>query len=114
MDVILVKSHDVIVVDGRKDLIVVDTSGAATVIERAEQGIPGPVGGPAWAVDKTYLHVQSTASDEWVIPHGLGKYPSVDVIDSAGDVVVGDPRHLDVNNMVIRFSAAFSGRATLN
>lgn len=64
--------------------------------------------------DKNYLHTQSVVSDEWVINHNLNKYPSVTVIDSAGNEVIGDVEHIDKNNLKIKFASGFTGKATLN
>lgn len=64
--------------------------------------------------DKNYLHIQSVASDEWLINHNLNKYPSVTVIDSAENIVVGEVEYLDLNNLKIKFTGGFSGKATLN
>lgn len=64
--------------------------------------------------DKTYYHIQSTASDTWVIVHGLNKYPSVSVINSAGDEVIGDIIYNDINQITIKFKGSFKGCATLN
>lgn len=64
--------------------------------------------------DKTYYHIQSTASDTWVIVHGLNKYPSVSVINSAGDEVIGDIIYNDINQVTIKFKGSFKGSATLN
>lgn len=69
---------------------------------------------PPSAGDLTYTHVQPSASDDWLVQHGLGKFPSVTVIDSAGDEVDGDPVYIDASSLRIVFSAAFSGRAYLN
>lgn len=64
--------------------------------------------------DVNFTHEQSSASDTWTIAHGLGKYPSITIVDSAGDEVEGNVNHVSVNQVVISFSAAFSGRAFLN
>ena len=64
--------------------------------------------------DAHYTHHQTTASAEWIIEHNLGKNPAVEVIDSAGSVVVGDVQHNNTNIVTITFSAPFSGRAFLN
>jgi hypothetical protein len=64
--------------------------------------------------DKTYEYTQSTASTEWSIKHNLNKFPSVTVIDSSGGGVVGSVNYIDVDNLTITFSAAFSGKAYLN
>ena len=63
---------------------------------------------------KTHLHNQIASAAVWDIQHNLGKFPSVSVIDSAGNVVVGDVMYLDENQLKITFSAAFAGKAFLN
>lgn len=62
----------------------------------------------------TYIHTQSSAAKEWVITHSLNKFPSVTVVDSAGDVVCGDITYINANSVKITFSAGFSGKAYLN
>ena len=78
-------------------------------------GPPGPPGppGPSGA-SLQYVHTQSVASDTWEITHDLDKYPSVTVVDSGGNVVVGDVRYIDTSNIVVTFRGAFSGVAYLN
>jgi parallel beta-helix repeat protein len=64
--------------------------------------------------DIAYTHHQTSASREWLVCHNLGKYPSVTVVDSAGSVVVGDVAYLNTEELIIRFTSEFSGRAFLN
>ncbi len=64
--------------------------------------------------DKSYVHVQGLASVEWTIVHSLGKFPSVTVVDSANSEVEGDVEFVDPDTIIVRFSAAFSGRAYCN
>lgn len=66
------------------------------------------------AADKNFVHDQGTPATEWNIEHNLGKKPSVVVYDSAGTEVIGDIKYIDDDNVRISFSAAFSGKATLN
>lgn len=61
-----------------------------------------------------HMHTQTLASAEWNITHNLGKNPSVSIVDSAEEEVIGEVQHIDVNSLIIRFSAAFSGKAYLN
>lgn len=70
--------------------------------------------GPAGPVASTYVHTQSVPSAEWTIEHGLGKYPSVSVVDSAGSVIIPDVQYDSLYTVVVRFSAGFSGKAYLN
>ncbi len=64
--------------------------------------------------DKTFLYTQNEASSEWVITHNLDKYPSVTIINSAGDEVIGEVNYNSLNQITITFSGAFKGTATLN
>ena len=64
--------------------------------------------------DKNYIHTQSQSSNTWVIAHNLGKYPSVTVINSAGDEVVGDVKYDSQNQVTVTFKGAFKGTAILN
>ncbi len=64
--------------------------------------------------DKTYFHQQTVASDTWVIVHNLNKYPSVSVIDSAGNEVIGEVYYDDKNQVTLKFEGGFKGVATLN
>lgn len=64
--------------------------------------------------DKTYLHQQTVASDTWIIIHNMNKYPSVSVIDSAGNEVIGEVYYDDKNQVTLKFEGGFKGVATLN
>lgn len=70
--------------------------------------------GSSTSGDLSYRHTQRTSSDTWTINHNLNKYPSVSIVDSSGNVVVGDIRYVDVNTVVLEFKGAFSGKAYLN
>ena len=61
-----------------------------------------------------YVHTQTVAAAVWTIIHNLGKYPSVSIVDSANDEVIGEVRYTNTNQVVVTFSAAFSGKAFLN
>ena len=98
--------EDGLVVKGNNPLKFTDAD--AIVTTRQNLGI-NDVGG-----DKHYTHNQNTADLIWVITHGLGKHPSVEVVDSAGSVVIGDIEHIDLNTIKLTFTAAFSGKAFLN
>jgi hypothetical protein len=74
------------------------------------QGIPGPAGPPA----VTFIFTQSSPSSTWTIAHGLDRYPSVTVVDSTDREVEGDVQYIDANNLIVSFSAPFSGVAYLN
>jgi len=63
---------------------------------------------------RSFVYNQSIASDTWVITHNLNSYPSVTVVDSSGNVVVGAVTYNSVDQITINFTAAFSGNAYLN
>lgn len=61
-----------------------------------------------------HIHNQSSASAQWTITHNLGKYPSVSVVDSANNEVIGEVEYVTDTQLTIKFSAPFSGKAFLN
>ena len=62
----------------------------------------------------TYIHDQAVAASVWTINHNLGKYPSITVVDTGGNVVSGTYTYVDENTIVAEFNAAFKGTAYLN
>jgi len=54
------------------------------------------------------------ASATWTVVHNLNKYPSVSIVDTAGDEVIGQVHFNDSNTVTITFTAAFSGKAFIN
>ena len=63
---------------------------------------------------ETYVHSQIASSVEWKIEHSLKRYPSVTVVDTGGNVVVGSVQYIDKNNIIILFTCEFSGTVYLN
>jgi hypothetical protein len=82
--------------------------------DKGDQGEPGATGPPGSGGDLTYVHNQLIPSDEWTITHSLGKFPSVQTTDSAGTVTYGDVLYESNSVVIVRFGAAFGGRAYLN
>lgn len=64
--------------------------------------------------DKSYTHTQISPASIWNITHGLGKYPSVTVVDSGGNKVMGDVKYINLNTVELSFTSAFAGIAYLN
>ena len=62
----------------------------------------------------SHIHIQNQASAQWTITHNLGKFPSVSVVDSAEEEVIGEVQHNNNNSLTVKFTAAFSGKAYLN
>lgn len=61
-----------------------------------------------------YVHIQIAAATTWDITHDLDKHPSVTVVDTGGNVVVGDVEYITTSHIRVHFSAEFSGKAYLN
>jgi len=68
---------------------------------------------PAFTGDKNYT-ADFGVTDTVAVNHNLNKYPSIEVIDSAGDEVVGEVEYLNTNQVIVRFMAPFSGKITCN
>ena len=66
------------------------------------------------ASDKTYVFVQNTAANPWIIQHNLNKFPSVSMVLSTGQAGVADITYIDENNLTITFSGDESGKAYMN
>lgn len=95
--------------DGRIQEIV---AGAGMIIDNTDPARPilSATGGSG---DKNYTQ-EFTALSVVSATHNLQKYPSVTVINSAGDEVVGSVEYTDINNIIVTFTAPFTGRLTLN
>ena len=63
---------------------------------------------------KTFVHDQAVAESVWTINHGLGKHPSITVVDTSGEVVSGKYTYVDKDTVIAEFNAAFKGTAYLN
>lgn len=83
---------------------------------KGDPGDPGPQGdpGPTGNGDLNFTFHQMVASAHWHIVHNLGKFPSVEVVDSGGTTVYGETVFIDMNTVDLNFSAIFSGVAYLN
>jgi hypothetical protein len=71
------------------------------------------------AAQSTFVFTQATPAAVWTIVHGLGRYPSVTVVDSAGTVCGGAVEYLSADAVRLSFfgggvPAAFAGTAYLN
>lgn len=61
-----------------------------------------------------FIHNQIASSKEWDIEHTLEKFPSVSVVDSGGNLVMGDVEYISKSRLKILFNYEFSGKAYLN
>jgi len=89
-----------------------DVSQALTPTQK-QQGRDN-LGITSYSGDLTYTHDQGAPSSMWIISHNLNKYPSVSVVDTASNIVVGAIHYSDLNNITIKFNSAFSGKAHFN
>lgn len=89
------------------------------------QGKPGRNGGgggfvydpqpaPQPGEYRNYTHVQSLAATTWTVPHNLGRYPSVTVVDHNGAALLADFSYVDENIVQITHSVPMIGRAYCN
>jgi hypothetical protein len=65
-------------------------------------------------VRENYVHDQQVASNSWVVPHSLNKFPSVSIVNTANQVVVGDITYNSLNQLTITFTSQISGKAYIN
>jgi hypothetical protein len=69
---------------------------------------------PSINADKTFVHNHASPSAIWNIQHNLNKFPSVTSVNINNIEVKGEIEYTDLNNLTIKFSAGFSGKAYLN
>jgi hypothetical protein len=60
-----------------------------------------------------FEYEQQVPSATWVVTHNLGRLPSVTVIDSGDNIVIGDILFLNNNQVEISFTGSFAGKAYL-
>ena len=65
-------------------------------------------------ITSTFIFIQDVASATWNITHTMNKFPSVTVIDSSNNVVVGEIVYNSNTSITLTFASAFSGKAYLN
>jgi hypothetical protein len=63
---------------------------------------------------ETFTFTQAVPAAVWTINHTLNKYPSISVVSTANQLVVGDASYTSTTQIVITFAAAFAGKAYLN
>lgn len=73
----------------------------------ALETVPGPA-------NTFFNYTQLTPAATWTITHNLGRFPAVTVVDSAGSVVEGEIDYVSDSQVVLTFSAPFSGNASLS
>ena len=106
-------SQTMVVQDTHESLTSDSPTVVLTDVEAGPQGVPGPTGPAGPATNSTVVHDQSLASATWTITHNQGRYPTIDIIDSAGNHVIGDIKHNSINQLVATFDNAFAGKAII-
>lgn len=99
-------SDEVIIVE--PVIPVINVINQRPIVNVSTPGPQGPVGPPGQVF---YVHTQSTASAVWTINHNLNGEPTAVVLDSAGTQCEGTFSYPSKNQMVITFTAAFTGTA---
>ena len=64
--------------------------------------------------DKKFTHEQSSAAATWTITHNLDKQPAVSVVDSTDNVIICEVEYTSLNQVELRFSTPYSGKAYFN
>ncbi|GIW61146.1 MAG: hypothetical protein KatS3mg087_2212 [Patescibacteria group bacterium] len=64
--------------------------------------------------DKNFVYAQISPDTVWDITHGMGKYPSVQVVDSSSNVILPDIQFIDPNNIRLTFNTPTTGTVYLN
>ena len=63
--------------------------------------------------DKTYS-TPEMYGDVWQIQHNLGKFPSVSIVDTSGNMIYAEIQYNDLNNITITFASSVAGKAHIN
>ena len=66
------------------------------------------------AAGTAYTHDQTIALSVWTVPHNLGRYPSVVVTDTLGQLIVPDVAYIDNNTVQITHGTPLAGFAYCN
>lgn len=79
-------------------------------------GTGGATGGTtAPRTGSAFRHVQTEPATVWTIRHGMGHYPNVVVVDTAGNrIYPGGESYPDNNTLVLGFGVPYSGTADLD
>lgn len=115
--IVIKQTTSVVVTRERCGTTIVQPQNAPGAVVRGIAGPPGPPGpaGPAGpGGGSAYTHTQSIAAAVWTAPHNLGRFPSVSVVDTAGNKVEPDVQWVDSNIVQITHGSARTGKAYFN
>jgi hypothetical protein len=105
------------VVEDNSILNVIDDSTKIKVSDETVRILSVAIQGPTGVSsvnDSHYVHTQIAAATTWNIVHNMNKRPSVMIVDSGDNVVIGEIQYLNANALEVSFSAPFGGKAYLN
>lgn len=94
-------------------LIQQDTPNQVIINQDSQNMVTVRMGTFATAPTRRFVFTQASPSDTWTIIHPLGGYPSVTVVDSASTAVIGEVSYISTSQVVVEFTAPFSGQAYL-
>ena len=77
-------------------------------------GFVNPDIDPSAGGDKNFVYTQLVASAVWNVQHNLDKLPSVSIVNDDNVQVFASVEYVDNNNLIITFTAPFSGKAYMN
>jgi hypothetical protein len=89
-------------------------AGAGNLINDKDYFISLLTYGGATSGDKNYVFSQDVAANPWIVNHGLNKYPSVSVVNSALETVYADVEYDSLNQVTITFNGPQTGKAFFN
>lgn len=72
-----------------------------------------PISGGGGGGSTRFEYQQTTPASQWTISHSLSGYPLVSVTDSAGTQIFGDVTYPSTSQVILNFTAPFTGVASL-
>tara|TARA_R100000935_G_scaffold49697_1_gene75173 strand:- start:621 stop:983 length:363 start_codon:yes stop_codon:yes gene_type:complete len=107
------KKEDLIIISDSDSSNPVNATRSATLESLSDIGL-----------DKAFIFTQGTPQTVWGNPltpegiryvrHGLNKFASVTVVSDSNQVMIGNVKYINANEVQLTFSAAFSGKAYFN
>lgn len=95
----------------RRGLTSLDSIETKIAVISGPRGPKGDTGDLNVSGTAAFTWIQNDAQTTWLIPHNLGRYPSVTVMDNAKRVIYGDVSYVDINLVQIDFAYPMSGTA---
>lgn len=90
-----------------------DTPAQVLISEESPTQVIVRTGGIQTNTTNRFVYSQAVPAEQWIITHNLGGKPSVTIVDSADTVVFGEVSYNGTTQVIVNFTAAFSGNAYL-